>query len=175
MSPTLPTRESLLAFLDSLGIAYQEERHAAVFTMNESAGLSHTLDGCRCKNLFVRDKKASVRLLVVTPPDCAVDLGALGRELGLGRLSLCSREEVADLLGVEAGAVSPFALLADRHAKRIRLLFDLELRSIPKFLFHPLVNTASVSIDSDSLVRFLEAIEHPLEFVGVPRRTAQNS
>lgn len=163
-------RESLLQFLDSRGIAYREATHAAVYTMGESAALAPSLDGVRCKNLLVQSRKSADRLLVVTAPDAMVELGALGRSLGIGRLSFCSPSEMTDLLGVEPGAMSPLALVADQDARKVRLLVDLALKQAPRFLFHPLVNTATVSIDSEGFLRFLAAIGHPAEFVAVPRR-----
>ena len=169
------TRESLLQFLDTQGITYQEARHAAVYTMAESASLAQSLEGTRCKNLLVQSRKGLDRLLVVTPPDARVDLGALGRSLGVGRLSFCSPSEMMSLLGVEPGAMSPFALLADREAKKVRLIVDLALKPASHFLFHPLVNTATVSIYSEELSRFLAAIDHPPEFLAVPRRANEVS
>ena len=164
------TRESLLQFLDTQGITYQEARHAAVYTMAESASLAQSLEGVRCKNLLVHSKKGPDRVLVITPPDAMVDLGALGRSLGVGRLSFCSPAEMMNLLGVEPGAMSPFALVADREARKVRLIMDLALMPASHFLFHPMINTATVSIYSDELSRFLAAIDHPPEFLAIPRR-----
>lgn len=164
------TRESLLQFLDARGIVYREATHAAVYTMGESAALASSLDGVRCKNLLVQSRRAADRLLVVTPPEAMVDLGALGRTLGIGRLSFCSPSEMTELLGVEPGAMSPLALVADQDDRKVRLLLDLALKPASRFLFHPLVNTATVSIDSEGFARFLTAIGHHAEFVAVPRR-----
>lgn len=169
------TRESLLQFLDDHGIDYQEATHAAVYTMAESATLDLALSGCRCKNLLVQSRKGAERFLLVTPADAAVDLGALGRALGLGRLSLCPPSEMMDLLGVAPGGMSPFALVADMGVTKVRLLMDSALQPASHFLFHPLVNTATLSICSEGLSRFLAAINHPPEFVAAPRRTLEVS
>ena len=165
------TRESLLAFLEARRIAYREARHEAVYTMADSAKLNLPLPGCRCKNLFVQGREEDGRFLVVAPADAAVDLAALGRAAGVGRLSLCQPSEMVNRLGVELGALSPLALLGDHGDSKVRVLFDSSLESAPCFLFHPLVNTATVSIMRDDLLRFLLAIDHPPEFVDIPRRT----
>ncbi|HQR69700.1 MAG TPA: prolyl-tRNA synthetase associated domain-containing protein [Burkholderiaceae bacterium] len=165
------TRESLLEFLDAHRIDYREAGHEAVCTMADSAKLNLALPGCRCKNLFVQGRKEDGRFLVVAPPDAAVDLAALGRATGVGRLSLCQPSEMVSRFGVELGALSPFALLGDWGDPKVRVLFDSSLESVPCFLFHPLVNTATVSITREDLFRFLRAIDHPPEFVDLPRRT----
>ncbi|WP_341646423.1 YbaK/EbsC family protein [Thauera sp. SDU_THAU2] len=164
----------MLKFLDGLGVDYREVRHQAVYSMAGSAHLAACLEGSRCKNLLVQSKKGKDRLLVVTPPDAMVDLGALGRSLGLGRLSFCSPVEMMDLLAVEPGAMSPFALLADRDGRKVRLLMDRSLEPVSRFLFHPLVNTATVSIRREGLARFLVAIDHPAEFVEIPYRVVEH-
>jgi Ala-tRNA(Pro) deacylase len=167
------TRTALIVFLDENGIQYDEEQHAPVHTMAESEALGSTLVGSRCKNLFVRNKKGTKRFLVITEPDTAVDLGELGRSLGVGRLSFCTVEELKSLLGVEPGAASPFALLADRDAKNVRLLMDVALKPAARFLFHPMVNTATISISREEFLRFLVVIEHHPEYLDIPRRPAE--
>lgn len=162
-------RESLLRYLDDKGIVYREVQHAPVFTMAESALLNLNLPGTRCKNLLVQDKKGSARFLVVTPPDAAVDLGALGRALNVGRLSLCPAEDMQSLLGVSPGSLSPLALVADASGE-VRLLIDESLRTAAIFLFHPLESGATVSIESGEFSRYLRGTGHRPEYVEVPRR-----
>jgi Ala-tRNA(Pro) deacylase len=101
-------RESLLQFLAAKNIGFQEARHEAVFTMTESALLGIELRGTRCKNLLVQDKKGIAKFLLLTPPEAAIDLAALGRMLGVGRLSLWPAGEMEGELGVAPGAMSPF-------------------------------------------------------------------
>ncbi len=169
MNTTHFTRESLLALFDELKLNYRQTAHDAVYTMAESAALNATLLGCRCKNLLVQNKKGSARFLVVTTPDARVDLGELGRRLDVGRLSFCSPETMQELLGVTPGAASPFALAADTDG-RVKLVVDAGLASATHFLFHPLVNTATVSIGWEDLARFLAAVDHPATFVDIPQR-----
>lgn len=165
------SREALLAFLEARGIKYVEEEHAAVFTMAESMQLKLSVDGWRCKNLLVKNKKNTERFLVITTPDAAVDLGALGRNLGVGRLTFCTPDDMVSLLGVGPGSASPLALLADQMAKKVRVLMDSELEHVDTYLFHPFVNTATLQIGREGLLQFLAAVEHILEVVPVPKRS----
>lgn len=164
------TQEKLLAFLDAQGIDTQLRQHPAVFTMAESASLNLNLPGTRCKNLLVRNKKNSHRYLIVTPPDAAVDLGALGKLLGSGRLSLCPATDMLDLLGVAPGAMSPFSLIADQEAQQIQLILDADLAASSHFQFHPLVNTATIVISQESFRKFLAAVNHTPCYLTIPRR-----
>lgn len=53
----LAGRQALFAFLDKNSIAYEETRHPAVTSMQESARLGLGIEGVRCKNLFMQGKK----------------------------------------------------------------------------------------------------------------------
>lgn len=130
-------QERQLRLLGAHGIACVAAEHAPVVTMAESARLGLSLKGSRCKNPAVRDKSGTRNLIVVAPPDKAVDLGGLGRELGVGRLSLCPHEELPDLLGVRPGALSPLALVADGPSARFTLVLDRAVAQEPFLLVHP--------------------------------------
>jgi Ala-tRNA(Pro) deacylase len=57
-------------------------------------------------------------------------------------------------LGVTPGSVSPFGLLHDA-SKSVRVIVDQDLRSAERLIFHPNLNTASVTITVADLERFL--------------------
>lgn len=164
------SRPSLLEYLRNKGIAFEESIHPAVFTMAESAALDIGLEGQRCKNLLVRNKKGTQGFVLVTGPDAGVDLAALGQALGTGRLSLCPPAQMQDLLGVAPGALSPLALVADRAAPPLRLLVDESLRMNASFLFHPLENTSTICLTRESLEKFLESTGHCAEYIRIPSR-----
>ena len=166
-------RETLLQYLTDCAIAYEEVEHGPVYTMAESAALGIGISGCRCKNLLVQGKKGSHRFLVVTHANSPIDLAALGQILGVGRLSLCAPEEMQQALQVAPGALSPLALLADAGAEKVRLLMDERLRANAAFLFHPLVNTSTISIGANDLKKFVGSTGHTVEYVGMPLRQPQ--
>jgi len=86
--------DDLFAYLDSLGIAHRTVTHAPVFTVEESRGLMSRVPGVHSKNLFLRDKKGTL-FLIVASEDAAIELKSLHRVLGAsGRFSFGS----ADLL-----------------------------------------------------------------------------
>ena len=71
-----------------------------------------------------------------------------------------------ETLGVEPGAVTPFAAINDT-AGRVTVVLDAALMEHATLNFHPLRNTMTTSIARDDLVRFLEATGHPPRIVAV--------
>ena len=151
--------DQLFAYLDSLGIAYQTVRHPAVFTVEEARALRGKVAGGHTKNLFLRDKKGAL-FLVVAPEDAAIELKSLHRRLGAsGRFSFGSAELMRETLGVEPGSVTPFAAINDRTA-RVSVVLDSAMMREPMLNFHPLVNTGTTTISRDGLLKYLDATGH---------------
>src|SRR4030081_2796838 len=106
--------QQLFARLKELGIAQRTVEHPAVFTVEQAKARRGDLPGHHIKNLFLRNKKEEM-WLVVALEDRAVDLKRLGEVLGAGRLSFGSAERLRRHLGVEPGSVTPLALINDER------------------------------------------------------------
>ena len=157
MPPVSP--DELFAYLDSLGIAHQTVRHPPVFTVEEARALRGQVPGGHTKNLFLRDKKGAL-FLVVAPEDAAIELKSLHRLLGAsGRFSFGSAELMRETLGVEPGSVTPFAVINDK-AGRVTVILDAAMMAHDLLNFHPLVNTGTTTISREGLLKFLEATGH---------------
>jgi len=164
------TPDQLFAFLDGLGIAHKTVTHPAVFTVEESRTLRGQLPGGHTKNLFLRDKKHAL-YLVVAEEDAEIDLKGLHRRLGAsGRFSFGSADLMREVLGVEPGSVTPFAAINDTQ-DRITVVLDADMMTHETLNYHPLTNTMTTAISRDDLVKFLEATGHPprIERVSGPR------
>jgi Ala-tRNA(Pro) deacylase len=158
-TPTLPTSpEQLLARLSALGIAAQNHAHAAVFTVEEAKALRGELHGGHIKNLFLRNKKEEMWLVVVEE-DKRVDLKALGEKLNAGKLSFGSPDRLLRYLGVLPGAVTPFGIINDKDRK-VKVVLDRDLMGFNPVNAHPLVNTMTTALSPQDLVKFLEAEGH---------------
>ena len=72
--------------------------------------------------------------------------------------ALCKRA-LADMLGVIPGAVTPFGVVND-GAGRVKAVLDEELLGHEVVNAHPLVNTATTSIDPADLVAFMRSVDH---------------
>jgi len=151
--------DDLFAYLDSLGIAHQTVTHPAVFTVEEGRELRGSIAGGHTKNLFLRDKKG-MPFLVVAEEDAAIELRALHRLLGAtGRFSFGSAELMRELLAVEPGSVTPFAVINDT-AHRVTVVLDAAMMTHPTLNFHPLRNTGTTTISREGLLKFLESTGH---------------
>jgi len=155
------TPEQLFVKLDALGIAHRTVTHPPVFTVEEAKALRGALPGAHIKNLFLRNKKEEM-WLVVALEDRQVDLKRLGEVLGAGRLSFGSPERLARHLGVEPGSVTPLSLINDT-AGAVRLALDRGIENGPGsgvVNVHPLVNTMTTAVTAADLLRFFTATGH---------------
>src|SRR5262245_2953140 len=154
--------QQLFDRLAELGIAHATVEHAAVFTVEEAKSHRGTLPGHHIKNLFLRNKKEEM-WLVVALEDRIIDLKRLGEKLGAGRLSFGSPERLARYLGVEPGSVTPFAVINDTE-HRVTLVIDEGLKGGLKsdglVNAHPLTNTMTSALSLADLLRFFEATGH---------------
>ena len=154
--PTSP--DQLFAHLQGLGIQTQTAQHPPVFTVEEARALRGNLPGSHIKNLFLRNKKGEM-WLVVAEEDRAIDLKTLGEKLGAGRLSFGSPERLMTHLGVLPGAVTPFALINDRQGQ-VTVAIDKAILAQSPVNCHPLTNDMTTAIAPDDLLAFLEATGH---------------
>ena len=160
-------RAGLLALLDRLGIASETFDHPAVFTVGESRTLKREIPGGHSKNLFLKDKKGRL-FLVVAEAEAAIDLKRLHETIGAsGRLSFGSAELLGEVLGVLPGSVTPFAVANDRE-RRVQVGLDAGLMAHERVNFHPMENTATTGVAREDLVRFLEATGHAPRVLALP-------
>ena len=154
------TPADLFATLDRLGIAHTTVSHPPLFTVEQSQALRGQIPGGHTKNLFLKDKKGAL-FLVTVPEDAAIALKSLHRVLGAsGRFSFGSADLMREALGIEPGAVTPFAAMND-NAGRVSVVLDAGLMENAVINCHPLTNTMTTSIARDDLVRFLNTTGHP--------------
>jgi Ala-tRNA(Pro) deacylase len=151
--------DQLFAALDALAIKYTTVKHPPLFTVEQSRALRGQIPGGHTKNLFLRDKKHAL-FLVVAEEEADIDLKGLHRLLGAnGRFSFGSSDLLREVWGVQPGAVTPFGALNDT-AGRVTVVLDKAMLAHATLNFHPLVNTMTTSIARDDLIRFLESTGH---------------
>ncbi|MBU2533593.1 MAG: prolyl-tRNA synthetase associated domain-containing protein [Alphaproteobacteria bacterium] len=152
------TRAQLFSYLEKLGIETTTVEHEAVFTVAESEKLHHTLAGGHTKNLFLKDAKGRL-YLVVAECHAEIDMKRFHKLIGSARLSFGKPELLQETLGVSPGSVTAFSLVNDRN-NRVDVIVDEQLMSFDKIYCHPLINTASTAISADDLLKFMRATGH---------------
>lgn len=157
------TRAELFSMLDQLDIETTTLDHAAVFTVAESHEIEAALPGGHTKNLFLKDAKERL-FLVVALASTKVDLKRLPQLIGSARLSFGRADLLAEVLGVTPGSVTVFSLINDPD-QRISVVLDAALMKHDVVNAHPLENIATTSINRAGLLRFIEACGHSPQIV----------
>ncbi len=151
--------EDLLAYLAELSIGTATVEHPPLFTVEDSQALRGDIAGGHTKNLFVKDKKSRLFLLVLGE-ETPIDLKRVHEKIGAqGRVSFGSAELLAEVWGVAPGAVTPFGAIND-EAGRVSVVLDAAMMRHERLNFHPLVNTRTTGLASADLVKFLRSTGH---------------
>jgi Ala-tRNA(Pro) deacylase len=154
--PTSP--EQLLARLQELGLSSRTVSHPPVFTVEQAKALRGELPGGHVKNLFLRNKKGAM-WLVVAEEDRRIDLKVLGERIGAGKVSFGSPERLMQYLGVLPGSVTPLGLINDSgHA--VQIVLDQALLAHDPINVHPLTNDRTTAISPNDLLTFIKACGH---------------
>ena len=162
--------EDLIAYLENLGVDISTVEHPPLFTVEESQALRGEIPGGHTKNLFVKDKKGRLFLLVLGE-ETEVDLKRIHEKIGgQGRVSFGSAELLEEVWGVKPGAVTPFGAINDAEV-RVSVVLDEAMMRHERLNFHPLVNTRTTGLPSADLVRFLRATGHEPTIVALGRDT----
>jgi len=149
------TPEDLFARLESLSIQIKTHHHPPLYTVEDSRKLRGDIPGAHCKNLFLKDKKGAL-WLIVTLEETRIDLKSLHKRIGAARLSFGKPELLLQVLGVTPGSVSPFALINDKE-NRVRVVLDARMMAEEMLNYHPISNEMTSTIASADLLKFIQA------------------
>ena len=159
--PTSP--EALMENLKELGVEFELHHHEAVYTVAESEKVDAEIPGTHCRNLFLRDKKKK-NYLVVLQNATEVDMKKLPDVIGSGRLSFGSDERLWQYLGVRPGSVCPFSIINDTD-NNVKIILDKSMMETQRVNYHPLLNTMTVGLSPDDLIKFIENTGHEAHIV----------
>src|ERR1700722_358631 len=93
------TPQQLFAFFDQLGIEHSTIEHPPIFTVEDGRAWHDKIPGRHGKNLFLKDKKGKI-WLVVMPADKRADLARLEKTIDAARLSFGKPELLLEVLGL---------------------------------------------------------------------------
>lgn len=147
---------NLYDVLNELDIKYEEISHDKVMTVEEAMNLENMIEGIGSKNLFLTDKKAYY--LVILEENKRANIKELANILNCKKLSFASSERLKEVLDLEDGSVTPMGIINDKDNK-VTLVIDKDLVG-KKILFHPNINTKTMSITYDDLIKFIDFENH---------------
>ena len=153
----------LLEKLNKLKFNFLIHSHPPLKTVKEAKLHRKNVIGGNTKNLFIRDKKKN-NFLITVEENQKIDLKALASMISADRLSFASPERLLEFLGVIPGAVSPLALINDNNLK-VNFFIDQNLLKKEKLNFHPLINTLTITMDTNDFLIFLKNINHSEKYL----------
>lgn len=146
--------QECLDLLEKLDVDFELINHKAVYTVEEA--MAELPGRTEIKNLFIQDDKGKRQYLVIMPGLKKLDLKQLATDLGEKKVRFCSPEKVENMLGVKPGSVSLFCCLNSK-SYHVEIIFDAALLDEPDLGFHPIVNTATVFLPTDSIHKILDS------------------
>ena len=88
------------------------------------------------------------------------------KQLHQGKLSFASEKRLQKYLGVKPGSVTPFGLINDTE-HHVIVFLDQTLKNAERVSFHPCINTASLIISREDLIKFLDYCGNRYEWINV--------
>jgi Ala-tRNA(Pro) deacylase len=157
------TKDECLNWLSAHAITHDTREHDALHTVEEAQAARALWgppwdQGGQCKNLFLKDKKGAL-FLIVTLENRPLRLNSLGNALGAARLSFSTADLLWEVLGVRPGSVTPFALINDPEA-RVTAVFDAPMLEHDRLHYHPLDNRYTTAISRNGLLALAAATGH---------------
>lgn len=148
--------KELYQIFEQLHITYEEISHPPVFTVEDIQKLQLKIKGIGCKNLFLTDHKKYY--LYILEENKKANLKQLAQLLKISRLSFASTNKLKEVLNLEQGSVTPFGIINDQK-QQVLLILDSDLKQ-KRLLFHPLINTKTIALEFDDLLRFIQFEKH---------------
>ena len=148
----LDSKEFIKLFSDK-GYDYDLHEHQALFTVEDSNKFRGQIKGSHSKNLFLKNKKNKF-FLISCEEFTNINLKRISKFLCLGKVSFAREEYLINLLGVKPGSVTPFALLNDTE-NNIDFYLDEKLYNSKFVNFHPLINTATITMKCSAFIEFM--------------------
>lgn len=137
--------------------------HGVATTVKEMLDHLKNESGGKCKNLFLKFSKKKSRTikddtglwLVSALHDTVINTKHLSKHLGYPKELRMGRPDVLKAsLELVKGECSPFALINDPD-KQVQVVLDAAMMKEKKLWFHPLTNTATMSITPRDLLAFI--------------------
>ncbi len=166
------TPQDLFHRLDDLGISVTTVEHPPLYTVEQSQQLRGDIAGAHTKNLFLKDRKGNL-FLVVVGEEAQVDLKRIHTRIGgAGRVSFGKPDLLMETLGVVPGAVTVFGLIND-GTHRVTVVLDADLMRAEQINGHPLTNAATTTIGRDDLLTFIRSCGHEPAILAVAETDAE--
>ena len=148
--------KKLERYLKTHDVEYNEYKHDAVFTVEESKKLKKDLPGLHCKTLFLKGNKGNF-YLVGLPADKRLDSKNLRKHLGVKKVRFGTPEELKKEVNLVPGSVSIFGIVNVKG--NVLLVLDKEVWDAKEVGFHPNINTSTLVLKHEDLKKFYDSLD----------------
>lgn len=156
-------KKEIIDYLNENKIEYEIAEHPAVYTVEEADALNLPHPEAGTKNLFLRDDKKRRYYLVVARENVSINLKELRAKLESRPLTFASEKDLAAILGLIPGAVTPLGVLNDEE-RRVEVVLDAAL-SGKLIAMHPNENTATIWLQEEELTKIISKHGNEILFV----------
>ncbi len=153
--------------LDQLEIEYFRVDHEHAETMEACKEIDVCLGVKMCKNLFLCNRQKTAFYLLMIPGDKPFITKEFSRQMEISRVSFASGEHMKTMLDIEPGSLSVLGLMNDTDNK-VHLCVDKAVIEKEFVGCHPCVNTSSLKIKTDDLMKFLKQVNHDYTLLDLP-------
>ena len=165
--------QSICRLLETLRIPYRMVEHPAAGAMEDLVAVEERLGVRICKNLFLCNRQKTVFYLLLIPADKRFKTSVVSKLIGSSRLSFGEEDKLYELLGVRPGSMTPLGLVFD-EAHQVNLLIDREVLALEEIGMHPLVNTASIAMKTEDLMKvYFPFTGHEPQILDIPGETEE--
>lgn len=147
-------KQETLDVLTREHIPFDLVEHEPVATVAAGQALWLPFAADVAKNLFVRDDKKRAWFLISLRDERTCTLKELQARLGSRRLSFASTADLARMLGLAPGSVTPLGALNDA-AHAVEVVIDRSFITGGRIAVHPCENTATIHLATADLVGLL--------------------
>lgn len=158
-------KNGVLALLESAAIKYEVTEHRPIYTVEEGEALKLPHPEAIARTLFLCDDKHQNFWLVTLQKDKKMNLKALRAQLGSRRLTFAAAEELAAMLNLPPGSVTPLGALNDAEG-RVPVIIDAAFKE--SLIGVPLLtNTATIWLNGADLALMLTQQVHKVTWLAL--------
>ena len=159
-------KEKVLKKLDELNINYKLINQPPVYTIESMEELKLDENGHVVKNLFLKNSNGKKHYLVVLKGDKKADLKSIKSQINSTALSFASEERLEIHLGLLKGAVTPLGIINDEE-HLVNVVLDRDLQNEKMLGVHPNVNTSTVFMSYNDLIKFINTFGNEIFYVNI--------
>ncbi|HFU4501052.1 TPA: prolyl-tRNA synthetase associated domain-containing protein [Streptococcus suis] len=150
--------------LADLGMDYTIVEHPPALTTEEADRYIEGVEGVRTKSMFLTNKKKTAYYLLIMDDQKQLDMDRFRDLVGANRIRMASSDSLMQKMHLSARVVSIFGLLHN-GARDIQVYFDKEILTEPILTFHPNINTKTIFVKTEDVLRFVEEIGFSVNIV----------